>query len=277
MHMAQSLPRCYTRAGAVSSDVSGASRAYGVFGVGARPDSLNDPAEKQLPKPRNSEGGRVVRGRGEAGRVGRLAFALLVAAAFFTAGRVESQNLAQNAEFDTDIPPWTSSLGDASVVWTGLDHDGCDAAISGAALVTNSAANTTQGRGISVCITDFVSDQVYTFGADLRLPPGQARTGSAIMKLVFLASTDCTGFSRTTVDSAPLDTSNLGNWVRLQQTGLPTEDDGSVALVARLVKNEAGGSLQVDVDGAFLVPGEDFLFADGFERPSTCHWSTTSF
>lgn len=204
------------------------------------------------------------------------AFVLVIAATLFTARPVEGQNLAPNAEFDTDVPPWSTSLGDSTVVWTGLDHDGCDAAISGAALATNSAANATQGRGISACITDFVPGQSYAFGADLRFPSGQARTGSALMKLLFLASTDCTGFSRTTVDTPPLDTSNLGNWVRLESTGVPAAEDGSIALVARLLKNEAGGSLQLDVDGAFFAPGEGFIFADGFERQSTCHWSTTS-
>lgn len=204
------------------------------------------------------------------------AVALLIAASLFMAGLAHGQNLAPNAEFDTDVPPWSTVLGDASVVWTELDHDGCDAEISGAALATNSAANATQGRGISVCITDFVPGEIHTFGADLRFPPGQARTGSALMKLVFLASTDCTGFSRTTVDSATLDTSNPGNWVRLRSTGVPLAEDGSIALVARLIKNEAGGSLQLDIDGAFFGQGEGFLFADGFERPSTCHWSTTS-
>lgn len=205
------------------------------------------------------------------------AAALLLAATFFTAGLAHGQNLAPNAEFDTDIPPWSAVLGDSSVVWTELDHDGCDAAISGAALATNNASNATQGRGIVACITDFVPGEVYSFGADLRFPPGQARTGSVFMRLVFLASTDCSGSSRTSVDSAPLDTSNLGNWVRLRSTGVPTVDDGSIALVARLIKNEAGGSLQVDVDGVFFIPSEDFLFADGFERESACHWSATSF
>lgn len=203
-------------------------------------------------------------------------FALLIAAALFAAELAHGQNLAPNAEFDTDVLPWSTGLGDASVAWTGLDHDGCDAATSGALLATNNAANATQGRGISACITDFVPGQIYTFGADLRFPTGQARTGSALMKLVFLASNDCTGFSRTTVDSAALDTSNLGNWVRLQSSGVPVEEDGSIALVARLIKSGAGGSLEVDVDGAFLVLGDGFLFADGFERQSTCHWSTAS-
>lgn len=204
------------------------------------------------------------------------AVALLIPASLFMAGLAHGQNLAPNAEFDIDVPPWSAGPGDSSVVWTGLDHDGCDAAISGAALATNNAANATQGRGILACITDFVAGESYSFGADLRFPPGQARTGTALMRILFLASNDCSGFSRMSVDSAPLDTSNLGSWVRLQETGVPTADDGSIALVARLIKNEAGGSLQIDVDGAFFVPGAGFLFADGFERQSTCHWSTTS-
>ena len=285
MHAAQSLPRRCTRASAVPSDVSGVARVrsvYGVFDVSAKPNPCHGPADRQLPKRRSSDGGRVLWGRGDArragraGRAGRSAFALLITATLFTAGRIEGQNLAPNAEFDTDIPPWSTVLGDSSVVWTGLDHDGCDAAISGAALATNNAANATQGRGISACITDFVPGESYAFGADLRFPPGQARTGSAFLRLVFLASNDCTGFSRTTVDSAALDTSDHVDWVRLQSTGVPLEEDGSIALVARLIKNEAGGSLQLDVDGAFFVPGEGFIFADGFERQSTCHWSTTS-
>ncbi len=210
------------------------------------------------------------------GRAGRLPFALLLAATLVAAGRAHGQNLVPNAEFDTDVALWNLGLGDSSVAWTGLDHDGCEEAISGSALVTNSSANATQGRGISACITDFVPGEVYSFGADLRFPPGQLRTGAALMRLVFLESTDCTGFSRTTVDSATLDTPNVGNWVRLQGTGVPTEDDGSIALVARLVKNEAGGSLQVDVDGAFFLPGDGFLYADGFERQSTCHWSAAA-
>lgn len=204
------------------------------------------------------------------------AVALLVVATLFTAGLAHGQNLAPNAEFDTEVLPWDAVLGDSAADWTEIDHDGCDAAISGAMRVTNSATNATQGRGISACITDFVPGESYTFGADLRFPPGQPRTGSVLMKLVFLASTDCTGFSRTSVDSAPLASSNPGGWVRLQSTGVPLEEDGSIALVARLIKNEAGGSLQVEVDGAFLIQGEGPLFVDGFERPSTCHWSTTS-
>ena len=66
------------------------------------------------------------------------------------------------------------------------------------------------------------------------------------------------------------------DWVRLQSTGVPLAEDGSIALVARLIKNEAGGSLELDVDGAFFVPGDGFIFADGFERQATCHWSATS-
>ncbi len=276
MHATQSLPRRSTRASAVPFDVSGVPHVRSVHGAFAKPGPCYDPAGEQLPKLRSFEGGRAMGRRGVAGRAGRLAFALLIAATFFTAGLAHGQNLAPNAEFDTDIPPWSVGLGDSSVEWTGLDHDGCDAAISGAALTTNSAASATQGRGILACITGFVPGQVYSFGADLRFPPGQARTGSALMVLVFQASSDCTGSSRMTVDSPSLDTSIPGNWVRLQETGVPTAADGSIALVARLVKNEAGGSLQIDVDGAFFVPGAGFLFADGFERQSTCHWSATN-
>ena len=134
MHAAQSLPRRCTRASAVHSDVSGGPHVRSVYGVFAKLNPCYGPADKQLPKRRNSDGGRAMWGRGDkgkAGRAGRLAFALLITATLFTAGLVDGQNLAPNAEFDTDVPPWSTGLGDSSVVWTGLDHDGCDEAISG--------------------------------------------------------------------------------------------------------------------------------------------------
>ncbi|MEO8277343.1 MAG: hypothetical protein ABI639_14105 [Thermoanaerobaculia bacterium] len=186
------------------------------------------------------------------------------------------QNLAPNAEFDIDIVPWSAGFTSTSVDWTSVDRSGCSASISGAAQAMNFATSSAQGRGISACITGFVPGQTYTFGADLHFPSGQARTGSALMLAVWLASTDCSGFSRTTDSSPAIDSTTAGSWVHVEGTTVAGAEDGSVALVARLVKDQAGGALAVDFDGAFFVPGANFLFDDGFDRQSTCRWSSES-
>lgn len=186
------------------------------------------------------------------------------------------QNLAPNAEFDTDVIPWIAGPNSATVGWTNVDHSGCSSSISGAARAMNFATSPNQGRGTSACITAFVPGETYSFGADLQFPPDQMRTGSALLQAVWFESADCTGFSRTSDSSATIETTSAGSWVRVEGTSVAGADDGSVALVARLVKDQSGGSLTLDFDGAWFVPGAGFLFADGFERQSTCHWSSTS-
>ncbi|MEO8197971.1 MAG: IPTL-CTERM sorting domain-containing protein [Thermoanaerobaculia bacterium] len=186
------------------------------------------------------------------------------------------QNLAPNAEFDTDVIPWIAGFNSSSVDWTNVDHGDCSPAISGAAQAMNFATSSNQGRGISACITGFVPGQAYTFGADLHFPSGQTRTGSALMLAVWLASTDCTGFSRTTDSSPTVASTTAGEWVHVEGTTVAGAEDGSVALVARIVKDEAGGALALDFDGAFFVSAAGFLFADGFDRQSTCRWSSTT-
>ena len=42
-----------------------------------------------------------------------------------------------------------------------------------------------------------------------------------------------------------------------------------------MLKNEAGGSLELTYDGAYLVDGLSYSFIDDFERSSSCHWSET--
>jgi hypothetical protein len=143
MHVAQNLPRRCTRTSAVPSDVSG---------VFARPDPCYGPADKQLPKRRSSEGGRVLWGRNDVGRAGRLEFALLIAATLFAAGLAHGQNLAPNAEFDTDVP--RGARASATLRLSGWTRSRWLTRRSGAALATNNAANATQGRGIAACITD---------------------------------------------------------------------------------------------------------------------------
>jgi hypothetical protein len=186
------------------------------------------------------------------------------------------QNLAPNAEFDTDVVGWSAATNSASVGWTNIDHSGCSASISGAAQAMNFATSSDQGRGISACITGFVPGQTYSFGADFHFPTGQMRTGSALLMAVWLESTDCTGFSRTSDSSTTIDTTTAGNWVHVEGTSVAGADVGSVALVTRLIKDQADGSLALDFDGAYFVPAVGFLFADGFERQSACHWSSTS-
>ena len=107
---------------------------------------------------------------------------------------------------------------------------------------TNNAANATQGRGIGLHHR-LRPGQVYAFGADLRFPPGQARTGSALMKLVFLREQRLHRLQPNELSIRPRSTPRTSETgFAFESSGVPEEDDGSIALVARLIKNEAGGS-----------------------------------
>ncbi|MEO8196113.1 MAG: hypothetical protein ABI689_05280 [Thermoanaerobaculia bacterium] len=235
--------------------------------------SIQAPATRQVAPPGGTSkavrSGSTTRALVEAAL--RIVVGTLIAAPAFAI-----QNLAPNAEFDTDIVPWSAGFNSSSLGWTEVDRSGCSSSISGAAQAMNFASSPDQGRGIFACISDFVPGQTYTFGADLQFPSGQTRTGSALMLAVWLASTDCSGFSRTTDSSPTIDSTTAGDWVHVEGTTVAGEGDGSVALVARLIKDQAGGSLTLDYDGAFFVAGAGFLFADGFDRQSTCRWSSTS-
>ena len=202
--------------------------------------------------------------------------ALLIGLAISFAPAVHAQNLAANGEFDTSVVSW-ETIFQATLGWTPVDHSGCSSSISGAAQGTNLASGPDQGRGFSTCIAGIVSGATYSFGADLIFPTGQTTTGNASVRVVWFESSDCSGFSRFPAegDLTVPSTSTTG-WTRVRNDqAVAPADSSSAALVVRLEKNEAGGALAVNFDGAYFASQGGFLFADSFERQSTCHWSST--
>lgn len=195
----------------------------------------------------------------------------------FATTTVEAQSLLPNGEFDVDTLAWFTAGSGSTIAWTGADHSGCLPSVSGALLATNSATSAGVSRGSAVCVTDIVGNASYSFGADLRFPPGQARTGEAEIVVVWFATPDCSGLSGDFVGSdATVDTTSAGNWVHLgKEAATAPADATSAAFSVRLLKNEASGSLELTYDGAYLVEGLIYSFIDDFERSSSCHWSET--
>lgn len=212
--------------------------------------------------------------RGTSLAAGRILLAAGVLA-WTIASPSRAQNLLPNGEFDTDIVAWFTAGAGSAIAWTGLDHDGCAPAVSGALLATNSATSAGVTRGSAACVTDIVGNATYSFGADLHFPAGQARTGSAEIVVVWFSTPDCTGLSGDSVTGdTTVDTSTAGTWVEVRNDAATAPADAtSASFSVRLLKNEAGGSLALAYDGAFLADGLVLLFTDDFERQSSCHWS----
>lgn len=202
----------------------------------------------------------------------------LIAAGAFFVSAAGAQNLAPNGEFDVDVSTWFTSPADAQLNWLPDDHSGCPAGISGAAAASNGASSADQGLGYGVCVRFTQAGETYSFGSDLRFPSAQASTGTATLSVIWLDSDDCSGFTRFQPVAAGVLSTDAGDgWTHVaNDLVVAPADTNSASLFVRLVKNEAGGQLVVDIDGAYFVRGSGYIFGDGFERQSICHWSATS-
>ena len=202
--------------------------------------------------------------------------AAVLAAFALAAAPGGAQNLAPNPEFDFDTAPWSTTGAGSSLVWLQDDHSGCGPGVSGSAQGQNSAAGAGAETGYGVCVTGLTGGISHSFGVDLRFFGKQPRTGSAHMVVVWLSSPDCSGLSANFDVTDTLQSFFPDAWIRISNDDAVSPiGTQSAGLVVRLTKNEAGGTLLVDFDGAYLAPVPGFLFADGVERASTCHWHET--
>jgi len=204
--------------------------------------------------------------------------AQLIAAGAFFVSAAGAPNLAPNGEFDVNVSTWVTSSAGAQLDWLPDDHSGCPSAISGAAAASNAASSADEGLGYGVCVRFTQAGETYSFGSDLRFPSTQAPTGTATLSVTWLDSDDCSGFTRfLPVAAGVLSTDVTDSWTHVANDLVvaPTGTN-SASLFVRLVKNEAGGELVVDIDGAYFVHASGYIFGDGFERQSICHWSATS-
>ena len=182
----------------------------------------------------------------------RSACLLLGAALALPAG---AQNVVFNGDFKQSIGGWTkSSTTTLNAQWIGADARG--ALDSGSASVGNVNSSAGQTVGLTQCVNVTTSAK-YQLSAQLRIPSGQGRTGSAYVQAVPFDGSNCTGRSLSgsktvtlTTDTGPLDT-----WVA-QLAGMTIPSNGlSVMLHLSVRKAEAAGLFQAlfdDVAFTFL-------------------------
>ncbi len=176
----------------------------------------------------------------------------LIAALLLSAAAAPAQNQLLNPGFDHNLTSWTTSAANGSAAWDALDAAG-DAG-SGSALLTNVAAggNTFAGPLMQcVPVTPGIS---YDASAKVRIAPGQARTGYAILQVMWRPNNDCSGYLDYTQGPS---TATVGTWIEISRSLVPPAAARSALIQLGLVKNEAGGTLTVNFDDVTLqlTPG----------------------
>lgn len=165
---------------------------------------------------------------------------LLLLGCFAAAVPVAAQNLIPDGDFDTNTSGWDASPGVLS--WSPLDAG--DDPESGSARLRFSGAGAGAGTGVVRCVSA-VAGRTYYLGGRQLIPTGQDRTGRGDLFFSFYTGANCTG-SRT---SGPaLLVSTPGSWIPVFGSATAPAGTVSALVVMNIMKNEAGGSLDVHFD-----------------------------
>lgn len=185
----------------------------------------------------------------------------------------DSQNLIQNPNFDTEIPPW-SAFSDTTgmTLWDPFDADGSGS--SGSAWVTNFAPDDiVTGAGVRQTIPMVEGGQEYVFDGRVFVASGQARTADVIIELNFYrerTDTGCQNFiSPPNVDEHD---GTFDTWELLRVVTTAPADAICARLFMATYKHQAGGEFEAYVDNVRLLPAS--IFADGFESGDLGGWPT---
>ncbi len=179
----------------------------------------------------------------------------LAAGAFVLASvPLAGQNLVRNGSFDADTSEWSPEDTVVSLAWSPFDAGGSRS--SGSALVVNASTGPQNGAGIVQCVTGLSGGTRYSWGGRVRMPAGQARTGTAYLGLRWYASPDCAG---EPLEQPRLETRNLDVWVPLSESDVAPEGTRSAEYLAFPSKVEAGGQLEALYDELFLTPANGVL------------------
>lgn len=199
----------------------------------------------------------------------------LVACAVSAPLSAQNPNLVPNAEFHQNDDGWTSTAGYSAFDRDTFDWTECGA-LSGSALFGHFGPAGSQTAFARVCVPAVDDGVVHSFGGYLRFLTGQTRTGSATVEVSWLSGPDCTGTPiETSVATTRATTFAAGTWVLVKaDASFAPAGAQSASFAIELVKNEAGGSLELRVDGLYLVARPGFVFRDGFGLNSTCRWSS---
>lgn len=197
--------------------------------------------------------------------------------ALAAAAPLRSQSLLANGELDFDVATWSDPGGDPDLLsWESIDHDDCGAA-SGSGRMVNPAAGGFSSNYTETCVLGILPGREYSLEGFLRFPTGQTEVGSAWLAIAWIDSpADCDGGGLGGEStSAVASTESPGTWLRAELGSVTAPADARSAHVrVQLLKETAGGNLQLRFDGLHFVLGGGFLFGDGFEAHSTCRWST---
>ena len=188
----------------------------------------------------------------------------------------QNPNLISNAEFHQNVDGWSATAGYSSIAWNSFDWTECGS-LSGSALFSNGGPTGNQTAFATVCVPTIEDATIHSFGGELRFPTGQNRTGTATLLTTWLAGADCAGAVLGTTPAGVIVNSafDAGIWVQVRvDAAYAPAGSGSAQIAVQLVKNEAGGGLDLRLDGFYLVAQPAFVFRDGFGLNSTCRWSS---
>lgn len=160
-------------------------------------------------------------------------------------------NLLVNPHFHTSLAGW--GTGNQLQVWSSLDVHG-DPHSGSARGFIDQAPGPFSGVAFRQCVP--VDDATeYEAGAFGYLPPGQDRTGAAIVSVYFYSGESCTSL----LDSVPIgsvETPDL--WTEVaDHTLTPPAGARSATFFLIVMKNEPGGEIAAHFDDARLCPVGD--------------------
>lgn len=183
---------------------------------------------------------------GRAARVLLGGFFLLAGSSF----PLQAQNLVTNPTFDTNVNPWFALSGNLAFD-PSLDVNG--SASSGSAKCTNNQANPLLiVFPLTECVNGVAPNTTYDFGVSVIIPSGQTVTGLGYLAVLAYSVPNCGGSAIGNQATPPI--APVGTWQLTKGTFTTPPGTVSALLEAGEEKIEAGGSLQMNFDNAFLQP-----------------------
>jgi hypothetical protein len=138
------------------------------------------------------------------------ALLLFPLAALLASLPARAQNLIANGNFDSDVAGWTPGAG-----YMVVSHDSEDVdEPSGSALVSNQSSQNS-GNGVGHCV---LVDAGAFYDAEVwaRIPPGQATTGQAELRLFWFANQSCDFADFIGPDYSNQITAPSGSWAAME-------------------------------------------------------------
>jgi hypothetical protein len=181
----------------------------------------------------------------------RIPTARLAVLALLAAAPLSAQNLLTNPRFDGSLLGWTTEAAVAAVHSTARDYG--DNAASGSALISNAQGAADTAGGVSQCVAVTAGIR-YHLSTRFLIPAGQARAARAQVHIAPFSSPGCvTSVSGFVSNGTPAITT-FDRWGSIRVSTTIASGVASVRVTARLVKVEAGGTVQGYFDEVAFGP-----------------------